>query len=419
MEQKLEISTSLSLELKLTPALIQSIQLLQLPLQKLEDFLKDEIEDNPLIELEDDTESIWDQVDIPVVKENEFDILSLQPSQPTSREILLQQARLEFEGERLKVAEVIINSLNTSGFLEVDEETISAETLTSLETVREVREAIKRFEPVGCACYSLKESFKVQMEEIKAPRRFVELINDIDLLKKGKQKFLRETKISEEDFSEFLRLLKLLNPEPGNLENKAIKIVPDLNVYLENKKVKVEVAETAPFKFKINSSYLKHASTRELKQFLAAKYQRAMNLKRAIEQRNKTLKEIAQFVFLHQIKFLENGKDIKPLLYKDISQSLSIHESTISRAVKDKFVQTPFGVYPFKAFFRRSISGTSVEEVKEEIRKIINSEDKKKPFGDNKIAEILLNKGIKIARRTVAKYREEMGIPNAFNRREL
>jgi RNA polymerase sigma-54 factor len=420
MEQKLEISTSLSLELKLTPALIQSIQLLQLPLQRLEVFLKDEIEANPLIEPEEEIESVWETIDVPTVKrEEEFDVISIQPSAPTLREKLLQQARLEFDGKELEVAKLIIDNLNRSGYLEIEEEEIAVKSSCSTEIVKKVRNTIKRFEPVGCACYSLKESFKVQMEELSIQRKFIEIVDEIDTLRKSKKKFVEKTGISEKELEEFLKALKLLNPEPGNIESTTVKIVPDITVHIKGGRVKVEITELSSFKFRVNNSYLKYADTKELKNYLVTKYQRAMNLKKAIEQRKKTLKAIAEFVFSHQIEFLRNGKEIRPLLYKDVSEKLSIHESTVSRAVKEKFVQTPHGVFPFRTFFKRSISGMATDRIKSEIKKIIDQEDKKKPLGDSKIAEILKERGIKIARRTIAKYREEMGIPNAFERREF
>ena len=326
MEQKLEISTSLSLELKLTPALIQSIQLLQLPLQRLEVFLKDEIEANPLIEPEEEIESVWETIDVPTVKrEEEFDVISIQPSAPTLREKLLQQARLEFDGKELEVAKLIIDNLNRSGYLEIEEEKIAVKSSCSTEIVKKVRNTIKRFEPVGCACYSLKESFKVQMEELSIRRKFIEIVDEIDTLRKSKKKFVEKTGISEKELEEFLKALKLLNPEPGNIESTTVKIVPDITVHIKGGRVKVEITELSSFKFRVNNSYLKYADTKELKNYLVTKYQRAMNLKKAIEQRKKTLKAIAEFVFSHQIEFLRNGKEIRPLLYKDVSEKLSIH----------------------------------------------------------------------------------------------
>ncbi|MEO2067936.1 MAG: RNA polymerase sigma-54 factor, partial [Desulfurobacteriaceae bacterium] len=180
----------------------------------------------------------------------------------------------------------------------------------------------------------------------------------------------------------------------------------------------VEAVNPKNFSIKINSYYLKYASNEELKKFIEENYKRALGLKKAIEQRAETLKKIGKAIFRIQKEFLKDGETLKPLSYQEIAEMLSLHESTVSRAVKDKFVETPFGTFPLKFFFRRGISKKSVDSIKEKIRKIIESEDKKKPLSDSKIAEILKSQGIKIARRTVAKYREEMGIPGAFERRE-
>jgi len=410
MEHRLEISTSL--ELRLTPSLYQNIQLLQLPILTLETFIRDEVESNPLIEVE---ETVWEQVDFPIERDEEFDILSLQPSIPSLRERLISQARLELEGHLLKAAELIIDNLNRSGYLELGEDRI-AETLgIGTEEVKRVREVIKRLEPVGCGCYSLKESFKVQLEELGFPKKFTEAVEKIELLRRSRKRFLEETGFKEEELEEFLKAIRLLNPEPGNVESRAVMVVPDVEVFLEDGELRVKLNVPEQFRFRVRNDYLRYATTQELKKFLTEKYQRAINLKRAIEQRNRTLKAVTEAVFRHQIQFLKDGKSVKPLLYRDIAERLSIHESTVSRAVKEKFVQTPFGVYPFKHFFRRPVSGTSRDKVKEEIRRIIEGE--KSPLSDGKIARLLSERGIRVARRTVAKYREEMGIPNAIERR--
>ncbi len=433
MEIKPGLQQQLGLELKLTPALLQNIELLQLPVLELENLIKDEIEANPLIEIEDEqsevveksesNESIWDFVidggNLFVKDDSEvFDPLSIKASPVSLRDRLLKQANLEFEKEDFEVARFIIDNLDRKGFLAVSVEEIARFLSVPVDRVEFVRKRILHFDPVGCASLSLIECLKVQAEELGIDDKFVRAIEEIEVLRKNRRRFLEKTGLTEEELEEFLGILKHLDPQPG-MEVETVRITPDLIVYLENGKPVVKILKTKTFSFRINSSYLRSADTEKLKKYLNEKYQRALNLKKAIEQRNATLKAIGEAVFSHQIEFLKHGESaIKPLSYREIAEKLSIHESTISRAVKDKFVETPFGVYPFKVFFKRSVSGTSVDVIKEAIREIIESEDKKKPLSDSKIAQLLGKRGIKIARRTVAKYREEMGIPGAFERKE-
>jgi len=153
-----------------------------------------------------------------------------------------------------------------------------------------------------------------------------------------------------------------------------------------------------------------------LKKFIKEKYQRALWLKKAIDQRRETLEKVLRELFKRQREFLKDGKTLKTVTLSEIASALSLHESTVSRALKDKFIETPFGVYPSKFFFRGA-SENSQKSLKEAIREIIESEDKRKPYSDSKIAQLLKERGFKVARRTVAKYREEMGIPGAFKRR--
>jgi RNA polymerase sigma-54 factor len=427
MEQGLHHDLKLSLQLKLTPSIYLHLEILQLPLLKLEEAIKNEIEENPLLEVEEDedTEKILEKKEIPefifeggnVFPAEEEERIVI-PAKISLRESLLSQARAELEGKELEVARMIIENLDENGFLKLKEEEIAKELSVGVQTVKKVREFVKQLTPTGCASYSVKEAFKAQLQELEVPKKFIFALDHLELLTKSEKEFQEKTGLTYEELKEFLRLLRRLDPKPGNLGDFNVKIIPDLKVYLRGKSVIVEVLKPDWFKLKVNTFYLKHATTEELRKYIYEKYQRAINLKKAIEQRNETLRKIGEFVFKHQKAFLKDGKTLKPLSYQKIAEELSIHESTVSRAVKDKFVETPYGVYPLKFFFKKGIGGISTESVKERIRQIIESEDKKKPLSDSKIAEILKKEGIKIARRTVAKYREEMGIPGAFERRE-
>ncbi|ADY73265.1 RNA polymerase, sigma 54 subunit, RpoN [Desulfurobacterium thermolithotrophum DSM 11699] len=429
MDQELKQIGKLALQLKLTPGLLLNLELLQLPILKLEEVVLNELEENPLLEMEEETKEkdeknedifsdfIIEDGNIYLYEPKEEMTLTI-PTSPSLRDILLEQARLELNPQEFEIALYIVDNLDQKGYLTVSEEEIARKLSVSAEKVKKVREQVKRFSPVGCASYTLSEIFAVQMEELQISKKFIKAVEKLELLKKGKQRFMKATGLTEDEYQKFIECLKRLDPEPGNLGELNTIITPDLRVYLKNEQLVVKVLFFRQFNLRINNSYLRFATTGEIKKYISEKYQRALALKKAIEQRNETLKKIGEVVFKVQREFLNDGKTLKPLSYQEVSEKLSIHESTVSRAVKDKFVETPFGIFPFRFFFPKSVSRESIDKIKSRIREIIESENKKKPLSDSKIAEILKKEGIKIARRTVAKYREEMGIPGAFHRRE-
>ncbi len=411
MESRLNIEITLTQKLKLTPKQVLSLELLQLPLIKLEERIKREAEENPLIEPID---FVYEESSH-YYEEKEEEREEVIPSYTTGKELLLEQVKLEFSGLEEKIGRFIVENLNERGLLEVPLEEIAQKFNATVSTVNSVREKIKGFSPVGCGSLTVKELMESQLKSMGAPEKFIEALKKLELLA-DVERFKEETGLTREEVDKFLSLLKRIELYPLK-EVLPVRVKPDLKVWLEGGEVKVEVKTPSWLKFKINKYYLQYSTRQELRKYINEKYRRALYLKKAVESREETLKKIAQEVFKVQIEFLKDGKTIKPLSLTQVARNLSLHESTVSRGVKDKFVETPFGVFPLRAFFKKGISGESVEAVKEEIRRIIEAEDKRRPLSDGKIAELLKEKGIKIARRTVAKYREEMGIPGAYKRR--
>ena len=417
MEQGIYQKGELSLQLKVTPGIYLQLEILQMPVLELEEAVKSEIEENPFIETEEVSELISSAEAGVFYEEGEEKEFSI-PNRLSLRDLLLEQARWDLSGDKLKIAEFIVDNLDHRGFLTLSQEEISKRLKVSTDDVKKVREFIKTLAPVGCGSYSIEEAFAVQLMELEVDKKFLKGVRFLKELARGREVFKRKTGFSDEEVEVFLALLKRLDPEPGNLGEPAVRIVPDAKVWLDGEEVKVEVRELPSFKLRINSFYLKFSEGEKLRRFVLEKYQRAINLLKAIKQRNETLERVVKAVFEVQVGFLKNGKGLVPLSYRELSGKLGIHESTVGRAVKDKFVETPFGIYPLKFFFKKGILGVPADFIKEKIKDIIKDEDKKKPLSDAKIAEKLKKMGIKIARRTVAKYREELGIPGAFERKE-
>ncbi len=426
MKQQFGLDLVLSQQLKLTPNVVLSLQLLQLPVVSLEEFLRNEVETNPLIEREEEEE-------LPSVsstqKEESFDFVFeggnvflpeeteefTLPSRDTVYDRLKSQVLAEFDGVEREVALYILENLDRSGFLPASDEEIASSLGVPVETVERVRERFKRLSPVGCGSRSLSEALQVQLEEMGAPRKLIDSLSYLGYIS-SPSTFKAKAGLTDREFEELLAYLRRCDTRPGEDGEFSVPVKPDARVWLENGEVKVEVVQPSCLNFRINSYYLKHASREELKKFIKEKYQRALWLKKAIDQRRETLEKVLRELFKRQKEFLKDGKTLKTVTLSEIASALSLHESTVSRALKDKFIETPFGVYPSKFFFKGA-SESSQKSLKEAIREIIESEDKRKPYSDSKIAQLLKERGFKVARRTVAKYREEMGIPGAFKRR--
>ncbi len=424
MKQQFGLDLVLSQQLKLTPNVVLSLQLLQLPVVSLEEFLRNEVETNPLIEREEE-----ELPSVSSTQEESFDFVFeggnvflpeeteefTPPSRDTVYDRLKSQVLAEFEGVEREVALYILENLDRSGFLPASDEEIAASLGVPVETVERVRERFKRLSPAGCGSRSLSEALQVQLEEMGAPRKLIESLSYLGYIS-SPSTFKAKAGLTDREFEELLAYLRRCDTRPGEDGEFSVPVKPDARVWLENGEVKVEVVQPSWLNFRINSYYLKYASREELKKFIKEKYQRALWLKKAIDQRRETLEKVLRELFKRQRKFLKDGKTLKTVTLSEIASALSLHESTVSRALKDKFIETPFGVYPSKFFFRGA-SESSQKSLKEAIREIIESEDKRKPYSDSKIAQLLKERGFKVARRTVAKYREEMGIPGAFKRR--
>ncbi len=425
MKQQFGLDLVLSQQLKLTPNVVLSLQLLQLPVVSLEEFLRNEVETNPLIEREEEEEL----PSVTSTQEESFDFVFeggnvflpeeteefTPPSRDTVYDRLKNQVVAEFEGVEREVALYILENLDRSGFLPASDEEIAASLGVPVETVERVRERFKRLSPAGCGSRSLSEALQVQLEEMGAPRKLIDSLSYLGYIS-SPSTFKAKAGLTDREFEELLAYLRRCDTRPGEDGEFSVPVKPDARVWLENGKVKVDVVQPSWLNFRINSYYLKHASREELKKFIKEKYQRALWLKKAIDQRRETLEKVLRELFKRQKEFLKDGKTLKTVTLSEIASALSLHESTVSRALKDKFIETPFGVYPSKFFFRGA-SESSQKSLKEAIREIIESEDKRKPYSDSKIAQLLKERGFKVARRTVAKYREEMGIPGAFKRR--
>ena len=380
--------------------------------------------------------------------------------QPSFRDSLENQLTLNFnltDNQKI-IADYILGNLDDDGYLRRDITSIADDIAfkqgvdVSDEEVKETLKIIQQLDPPGIAAQSLQESMIIQLErklEDEEDSETLQLALKIvkeyfeELGKKHYEKIMSKLGISREVLEAVLDEIKKLNPKPGMALNEAVSknfntITPDFILDIDdNNEITVTLNDKNSPKLRINKQYEqllkrlesknnKDKKDKETTKFIKKNKEDAEWFITALSQRQKTMLHTMKEIAKHQKDFFltQDDKNIKPMILKDIADKTGYDVSTISRVVSNKYVQTPFGIYPLKYFFSDKLQTSSGEDVstrkiKEIIKEIIDKEDKHKPYSDDKIAQILKNKGFKIARRTVAKYREQMNIPDSRLRKEI
>ena len=345
------------------------------------------------------------------------------------------------------IATAIIDAINNDGMLTVSvaDLTSSLNPLSSsIDATEEIEEdevvavlkRIQQFDPTGVAARDLPECLALQLQALGPdvawqPQALDVVTNQLDLLAARDFTALkRKTKLIEEDLAEVVALIQSLNPRPGAsiATEVADYVIPDVLVHRHNGRWVVELNPQATPKLRINSTYaglIKRADSSADNVYLKDNLQDARWFLKSLQSRNETLLKVATRIVEHQRGFLEYGEEaMKPLVLHDIAEAVEMHESTISRVTSRKYMHTPRGLFELKYFFSSHVSTNSGGEVSSTairalIKKLTADENPRKPLSDNKIAAILAEQNIKVARRTVAKYRESMAIPPSNERKRL
>jgi len=429
------LNLKLQNKLALTLGLKQQLSLLLLPKLELKEVVQQELEENPFLEeiLKSEPPLTKDVVKdlssyTPDEEKDPFYKLSYEPSFYDSLEL---QISLEFEGLEEEIAKEILANIDQKGFFKGNLEEIAKLFNTTVDFVENVRrKMVSILEPTGIGANSFEEFIWEQYREnFGNDTKAKEIIfNDLQKLT-NKSFIMKNYQLSEDEYNRLIENIKLLNPYPTyQFSNETTRYVePDVFVYDKGDHFEVEVNSRGIPELKLTNNYKKLLTSKnvseDVKKYLEEKLQKAIGIIKGIELRRENLKRVAEYLVNHQADYLRKGKEYKkPLTLKDVANELGFHESTISRIISNKYMQTDFGLLPFKSFFSTRLSSengdVSVEKVKHLIREIIEAEDKKKPLSDEKISKILKEKhGINVARRTVAKYREEMNIPSSKDRK--
>ncbi len=468
---------------KLSPQQILLMKLLQVPSVALDQRIKQEIEENPALEdfsQETDTEELpsenekdddnsddefditdyVDEDDIPEYKLHsnnypEEEKKSIPFASGTSFYELLRAQLNEgnFTETQRTIAETIIGNIDDSGYLErdveamVDDLAFSQNLMVNEKEIAEVLSKIQEFDPAGVGARSLQECLVLQLQRKDQDDPFIGLAIKIlkrhfdAFTKKHYEKILKKEGIGEETLRSAIDEIIKLNPKPGNSLSETTKInhyvIPDFIISNEDGELILTLNSRNAPELRLNKTYKqmlenyalstkKTKKDRETLQFVKQKIDSAKWFIDAIQQRQHTLQITMQTILDFQYEYFLTGDDItlKPMILKDIADRVNLDISTISRVANSKYVQTSFGTILLKSLFSESLKNESGEDVStKEVKKIlsdcVDNEDKKKPMTDEKLVNVLKEKGYKIARRTVAKYREQLSIPVARLRKEL
>lgn len=355
---------------------------------------------------------------------------------------LLWQAQLSHFSERdMAIAEAIIDGVRDDGYLgvtvdEICESVTDDDEPVEPDEVEAVRHLIQRFDPVGVASLDPREALLVQLEQFPEDTPWLaeaRLLVDkhLDLL--GSRQLgplTRKLKVSQEEFTQVLELVRSLDPRPGSQISTptAEYVVPDVYVRKERGAWRVELNPEASPKIRVNSYYaglVRRGDQGNDNATMRQHLQEARWFIKSLKSRNETLLKVATCIVNHQQEFLEQGEEaMKPLVLREVAEEVEMHESTISRITTQKYMYTPRGTFEFKYFFSSHVHTVDGQEcsatsIRARIRRLIAEEDARKPLSDSKLAEILKNDGIDVARRTVAKYRESMSIASSNERKRI
>jgi len=453
------LQLKLGQSLTMTPQLQQAIRLLQLPLLDLSAQIQESLEENVMLEMEDLPDapktSAETTAEIETIRaEDSWQLSSMERIQdggwngegrPISefadesgqslREHLLWQLKLEnFSPREALIGEALIDSINDDGYLTAAPEDITdfiaAEAGVSIKEIEQALNKVQRLDPVGIGARSLSECIVLQLRQLESATPGVELAISMatdflpSIAAKEYGEIRRALRTSEEDFEVALALVKSCNPKPGLAVSPAAPeyVIPDVFVRKIDGRWQVEVSASGIPRLSVNQQYAKLLRGSGDHAVLRTQLQEARWLVRSLEIRNETLMKVATCIVARQREFLEHGDEaMKPLVLRDVAETIGMHESTISRVTTSKYMHTPRGVFEFKYFFSSHLSTVDGEDqsstsVRAKIRKLIGAENPAKPLSDNKIAALLADEGITVARRTVAKYREALRISSSSER---
>lgn len=437
-----------------TPQLKQALEILKMSSEQLSEYIKKQLVTNPVLEIDENEDSSTDdrsmfeslqKLDYDSNWENEqtnyssdFNDISSFVVDKKSVHLSLEEYLLfqlhtsKLDKRQVLIGEYLINSINENGYLTIELSEIAALLNVSVLEVQKVLEYLQSFDPPGVFARDLKECLLIQLKQMNKLDCDIKKIINSHLEDLGENRIpaiAKSTGLSIKKINEIYNFIKTLNPKPGKLlcvEASVNYIVPDVIVKKVGNELEIIINKDVLPSLRINK-YYKDIMSNNINdcssKFIKKSISDAEWLIRCIEQRFNTLRNIVESIVAIQRDFFIKGKHyLKPLTLKDISKNAGVHESTVSRAIRGKYIQCSWGVFELKYFFSKKIPnksgrGVSSEIIKNILKNVIDSEDKLKPLTDGEITKLLTSRGMKVSRRTVAKYRMELGLPEAGKRK--
>ena len=421
-------------KLSMTQKLQQSIQVLQFSTEELTDFIENESLENPLLEII--LPNYTANYSKPRTSSGtEMNYLSQIPDSRISLfEHLLDQIHLNYRDTYLRTLVLyLVEHIDLNGFLTITLEEAEKNTGGTTIQILDALTLIQQLDPAGVGARNLQECLMLQTERDNyAPELAYVILEECftELVDRKWEMIARRFSITMSNVQQVFDYIQSLTPTPGAAfgSTEGLYIIPDLTVKIKDNQITLLSNRNSTPEIKFQQNYfeqMQQSGDKEVLQYLKAKQQDFEWLKKTIQQRGDTIFNVGNEIIQRQQEFFLNSEHpIKPLVLKDIAEKLDIHESTVSRAVNGKYLETDFGVFELKTFFSQKLASEegedrSTTDVKNRLKQLVSEENKRKPLSDQKIVDLLKAEGVDISRRTVAKYRNGLGIPSSAKRKRF
>ncbi|MBB6445083.1 RNA polymerase factor sigma-54 [Bacillus benzoevorans] len=431
-----------TIKLSMTQELTQAITLLQYSTQELSEFLENKAIENPLLQIEAGNIKTIDprydrvkKVKSSTQADRQSWLEQMAKNETSLVSYLMSQIDLgQYNHEMKRILNFLINSLDANGYLPMGHDECAHILEVPHERVEKAVALIQGLEPAGIGARNLQECLLLQLERKEKKNHLAEsIISDYFVLFAEKKWKLvaKHLNVELKEIQNVFDYVQSLNPRPASdfSSEQTAYIIPDITIKWDGNSFSVSIFDEVLPKIEFNQSYYEKFNRfqdKQVQQFLKEKHHDYHWIARSIEQRKETIHKVALKIVEKQPDFFIYGPEkLKPMTMKEISEELGIHESTVSRAVREKYAQTPFGTFELKSFFSSAIKTASNEdtgsqEVKKWMTKLIDEEDKYQPLSDQELVRLLEGKkGIIVSRRTIAKYRDQLGIPSSSKRKRF
>jgi RNA polymerase sigma-54 factor len=439
MQLELKPANKLTYKFRLTPQMRLSINLLQMPLVKLKEFVAKQVEENPLLEIEkleaptNEAESDLNyNSDEDEEKQNYRESLITNPV--SLQEHLSKQLHLlaNIEDER-KIGEFIIENIDDDGYLKISIEEMAKVSQAAPSQIQKVLSLIQTFDPIGVGARDLRECLLLQIKAKGEQNSLAGQIIDkyLPYLEKKRFEFIaKKLRVPVERIKEAIKEIANLEPKPGRSFNteKAVRLIPDCLLKRNNDKYEVMLNDWELPSLNLNPKYKRMLRQEDIaedtKEYLKERLGAAKFLINAINNRKETIKKVAEAIVYIQKDFLDNGmQNLKPMTLSQIAHLVDKHKSTVSRTVNNKYLQTPDGIFELRHFLSSGVKQENGEfysskAIKSKIKELIENETKENPLTDQEVVNLLKTEGISISRRTIAKYRHQLKVLSSQSRKE-